>query len=724
MIQYEYSAYNCAFLFRLRGSVFPFACLVAFPCTLAATLLKSFGTYHDLDLSDFALLAEGSSGAWSGFNFLVGFVIVFRTSQAYTRFWNALSDTHQMMAAWLEAASSIVAFSRSSPSDPLLVENWLHTVIRLFSLLSASALQELTDVAYHHTWGLPTLDASAIDPQSINTLDASSCRVDLLYHWIQQFVCDGIQLGILTTPPPLLNRTFFELAKGMDKYQDAMKHSKIAFPFPYAQTTLMLLIFHWILTPLVMVQWTNTVLGSAVFTFVQVFTLWCLNATAVGFERPFGGDENDIDHIELQMTMNKSLINLMEPRSRRLPFIPASTFLDIDVLRKRDTIHSAALHQEGWELKDLDTAGFWKGAVLQSLCAFCSCRCRSKRANTHRSMIAVSTRYSSKRYCVIDGQRTAVLTVGIVGSELRLALPALPNDSRSTFGVLNVNGQQCTLRAKRIPIQQRHLLTKAPDPAWNEDYLDFPPDYNFAAEVLAKACDTQRGSRAVVKQEEAEGEEEAKAVTRGVSQHLRDGSAEEAPEAGDKKETLLPGSVQDFVHVGPTPSIAEKKVAPSPSGGGVAFQPKVGEQQALGSEGSPGKDSSEISPQKVGPREMVLPWGSDAGQEELDLGEAETPEGGHVLPWGANPAPEIGKDTHHVDEDCATGGAGAKEQADQEAQEAGHGEELATAPMVSCPEAQANGISRGAQEVAPIDQASLQDTSGLILAAESALLGT
>lgn len=47
--------------------------------------------------------------------------------------------------------------------------------------------------------------------------------------------------------------------------------------------------------------------------------------------------------------MNKGLISLMEPRSRRLPFIPASTFLDIDVLRKRDTIHAAALHQEGLE---------------------------------------------------------------------------------------------------------------------------------------------------------------------------------------------------------------------------------------------------------------------------------------------------------------------------------------------------------------------------------------
>ena len=335
----------------------------------------------------------------------------------------------------------------------------LSQVIRLFSLLSASALQELTDVAYHQTWGLPTLDASAIDPHSIQTLDASSCRVELLYHWIQQFVCDGIQLGILSMPPPLLKGSLAELAKGMDHYQDAMKHSKIAFPFPYAQTTLMLLIFHWILTPLVMVQWTNTVFGSGIFTFVQVFTLWCLNATAVGFERPFGGEANDIDHIELQMAMNKSLINLMDPKSRRLPFIPASTFLDIDVLRKRDTIHSAALHQEGWQLKDLDTAG----TAFQAICAAC---CRRQRPQTHRSMIAVSTRYSSKRYCVIEGQRTAALTVGIVGSELCLALPALPNDTRSTFKVLNVSGQLCTLRVKRIPIQQRHLLTKVPDPSW------------------------------------------------------------------------------------------------------------------------------------------------------------------------------------------------------------------------------------------------------------------
>jgi len=640
MIQYEYSVYNCAFLFRIRGSVFPFACLVALPCTLAATLMKSFGTYHDLELSSLELLAEGGSGAWSGFNFLVGFVIVFRTSQAYTRFWNALTDTHQMMAAWLEAASSVVAFSRSSSADPLLIENWLHTVIRLFSLLSASALQELTDVAYHQTWGLPTLDASAIDPLSIQTLDASSCRVELLYHWIQQFVCDGIQLGILSMPPPLLKGGLAELARGMDHYQDAMKHSKIAFPFPYAQTTLMLLIFHWILTPLVMVQWTNTVFGSGIFTFVQVFTLWCLNATAVGFERPFGGEANDIDHIELQMAMNKSLINLMDPKSRRLPFIPASTFLDIDVLRKRDTIHSAALHQEGWQLKDLDTAG----TAFQAICAAC---CRRQRPQTHRSMIAVSTRYSSKRYCVIEGQRTAALTVGIVGSELCLALPALPNDTRSTFKVLNVSGQLCTLRVKRIPIQQRHLLTKVPDPSWNEDYLDFPPDYNFAADVLANACDTQKGSRASVALTEEDGQDIAKAITRGVSKQLRDSGLEETPEAEkDSLHPVLPGSVQDAHAAHPAVSMrsdAEKTETVFPSSGGSVSQAEPSPRSQ-----DPGQDPlRKESPRKEGPHDMVLPWGSLEADQPHE--EEVPPEGGQILPWGAaaeaaDTGPKVDKD--------------------------------------------------------------------------------
>ncbi|CAE7239364.1 unnamed protein product [Symbiodinium sp. CCMP2592] len=645
MIKYEYSLYNCAFLFRLRGSVFPFAFAVAFPCSLAAFLLKFFSLDGTVDFNQWEMLSgNGGSAAWSGFTFLVGFVIVFRTSQAYTRFWSALGDTHQMMAAWLEAASSLVAFSRSSPADPLLVENWLHTVMRLFSLLSASALQELTDVAYHHTWGLPTLDASAIDHQSIETLDSSSCRVELLYYWIQQYVSDGSHHGVLITPPPLLSRTLAELAKGMDRYQDAMKHSKVPFPFPYAQTTLTLLIFHWILTPLVMVQWSSSTAGACIFTFVQVFTLWCLNATAVGFERPFGGELNDIDHLELQMNMNKSIINLMEPRTRRTPFIPSSTYLDIDVLRKRDTIHAAALHKEGWQLKDMSDD---RHQLLRC--------CSRSRARSARSTIAVSTRYSSKRYGFIDGERTAVLTIGIVGSDLCLALPALPADVRSTFEVLNVRGQPCTMRFKRIPIQDRHLLHKVPDPSWSDDYLDFPVDYMFAAETLAKAYETQKfkGSLASVKAEGTEGD--AKVITRGVSQHLISDDLADTPRdkatSGCPEAKALPGAVQDVEH----DMSGDQRSRPCPSSipSGIGESPTHEVQSSAAVEGkhtapphaadSRAPESAEpvenkiilhMSPRKEGPQDMVLPWGGEAAAEQ-DAGCGSA----HILPWGAA-APE------------------------------------------------------------------------------------
>ncbi|CAE7226351.1 unnamed protein product [Symbiodinium natans] len=577
------------------------------------------------------LSGNGGSAAWSGFNFLVGFVIVFRTSQAYTRFWSALGDTHQMMAAWLEAASSLVAFSRSSPADPLLVENWLHTVMRLFSLLSASALQELTDVAYHHTWGLPTLDASAIDHQSIETLDSSSCRVELLYYWIQQYVSDGSHHGVLITPPPLLSRTLAEMAKGMDRYQDAMKHSKVPFPFPYAQTTLTLLIFHWILTPLVMVQWSASTAGACIFTFVQVFTLWCLNATAVGFERPFGGELNDIDHLELQMNMNKSIINLMEPRTRRTPFIPSSTYLDIDVLRKRDTIHAAALHKEGWQLKDMSDN-------YRRSCLRC---CSRSRARSVRSTIAVSTRYSSKRYGFIDGERTAVLTIGIVGSDLCLALPALPGDTRSTFEVMNVRGQPCTMRFKRIPIQDRHLLHKVPDASWSDDYLDFPVDYMFAAETLAKASETQKfkGSLASVGAQH----DDSKDITRGVSQHLLSEEPVDTPREkavatspADPPKAALPGSVQDAEQ----DASREKSTPSAPPAGlseraeGTAEPEKLAKPepaQPLEFDAEPTEPMERrISPRKEGPQEMVLPWGGETpAEEEMGVGSA------HILPWGA-----------------------------------------------------------------------------------------
>jgi len=481
------------FIFSLRGSVFPFAFLIALPSALLSMALKVSCTQEYLDgWSCLTLLsASGGTAAWSGFTFLVGFVIVFRTSQAYTRFWEALADTHSMLAEWFDAVSSIVAFTRCSQAadKDLESETFLHTIVRVFSMLSASALQDLSDVGSHQVWGLEVLDPGAIDDVSISTLDGSMCRVELIYSWIQQLTVGKMAEGIVDVPAPLASRIFAELASGMAKYQDARKHSRVPFPFPYAQTTMTLLLFHWILTPLVMIQWSDWVAGSAIFTFVQVFTLWSMNAMATQFERPFGSDANCIDALEMQELFNKKLVLLMSPRTRRIPCLDPSTFLDIEVLRKRERIHAAALKREGWELRHVGRSrADWSGKTSgwRRCGKICRC-CRQAEEKDGQPQVAVSTRYSVKRYGIVDGQRTAVLTIGIFKDELVVAVPTIDEDRKDLVEVLNVHGEACSLSMKRIPIQQRHKLIKAPPEDWETDFVDFPSTYAFRAEVLVHA---------------------------------------------------------------------------------------------------------------------------------------------------------------------------------------------------------------------------------------------
>lgn len=477
-------------IFRRRGSLFPHAFFIALPSALISVGLKLAYLYLGDEYFAMRLLNEsGGTAAWSGFNFLVGFVIVFRTSQAYSRFWDAMSDTEKMMAEWFDAASSIAAFTQAS-NQSVAVEVFLHTAMRLFSMLSASALQDLSQVKLHDTWGLPVLDPSVVDKATIITLEAAKeTRVEIMYQWIQQLVTVNISTGVVNVPPPILARAFAELSNGMAKFQDARKHAKIPFPFPYAQTTTWILIFHWALTPLIMVLWSDWAIGAFIFTFIQVFLMWALNFMAAGFEQPFGGDINDLDPDYMQKRMNQQLICLMEPSSRKTPSIDPRDFYDVHTLKKTANMTQAALLREGWELKSLvDEDDKERRRRARRCCCCCPCRC-GKNSNVAPKMqkVAVSMRYCHKRYAEVDGERTAVLTVAIFEDELVLALPlakdAVPKEGH-IFSLMNVKGKSCQLRMKRVPIVERHGLVKAPPKDWGGVHLDFPKDYSFRQEDL------------------------------------------------------------------------------------------------------------------------------------------------------------------------------------------------------------------------------------------------
>merc|ERR1719221_1238788 len=79
---------------------------------------------------------------WQGFSWVVGFLIVFRTSMAYNRFWEGCTQLYRMRAEWMDACSSVFAFLKYRPGsfETEQSQRFAHTLVRLFSMLHALAL--------------------------------------------------------------------------------------------------------------------------------------------------------------------------------------------------------------------------------------------------------------------------------------------------------------------------------------------------------------------------------------------------------------------------------------------------------------------------------------------------------------------------------------------------------------------------------------------------------
>ncbi|CAK0827114.1 unnamed protein product [Prorocentrum cordatum] len=181
------------FIFRWKGSTFPHALLAAFPCAVLTAVLAML---HVVDEEDVFLT---NSAVWSGFSFLVGFLMVFRTSQAYQRFWDGATAIHKMRAEWFDAASAMVAFTRMSKGTEDEVWRFKDRMVRLFSLLHACAILEIEDDCLHgecqDTGDLQLIDPEGLSKSGLQTWKATDrdMKANLVFYWIQALIVDGIR---------------------------------------------------------------------------------------------------------------------------------------------------------------------------------------------------------------------------------------------------------------------------------------------------------------------------------------------------------------------------------------------------------------------------------------------------------------------------------------------------------------------------------------------------
>jgi len=296
--------------------VFPRASSFALFFSLIAAGLKM------LDQSGFmpvkSLQSALSSSLFGSFTFILGFMLVFRSSHCYTRFWTGAQSLGTLRAQLHESISGIAAFTRLSKNCPEEIDCFIHTVVRLASLLHANILQAISTMESND---IPVVDQTGIDPESLQmlaTLNPGS-RVDIVSQWISNLIVDGISSGVMCVPPPILSRTFQELEKCSVEVEQLQQLLSVPFPFPYAQASWILLSMFSVYTPLVMVWNNDSVAVSFLSTFICLIGMYSVEMIADQLDNPFGSDANDLPLIEYQMAMNKSLLLLLSPMARQSP---------------------------------------------------------------------------------------------------------------------------------------------------------------------------------------------------------------------------------------------------------------------------------------------------------------------------------------------------------------------------------------------------------------------
>jgi len=326
----------------VQQNVFRLGFKVAFPCALCTAVLKYFDVSGGFGKSNVIGKLVDSS-VFSNLTFLIGLFLAFRASHAYSRFWNGTCALFGISADFYDVASSLVTFSRNSTAHQNEVMVFRHLMVRLFSMLHALILADLEAVG-HITGNEQAFSYELIDLQGINyeslvqLRDAGPRQVDVVYQWIQSVIVEAQSSGVLSVPPPILSRVFQELNSGIMEYHRTLALTEVPFPVPYSAATHCVLVFHWVLTPMIACTWSEHIWVVACLSFVQVFMLWSLNAIAQELENPFGKDLNDLDTHAYHSELNERLIFLVNISCRETPKLSAGA--DMSFTKWKQLRHS------------------------------------------------------------------------------------------------------------------------------------------------------------------------------------------------------------------------------------------------------------------------------------------------------------------------------------------------------------------------------------------------
>lgn len=331
MITYQPGKWGLAFSLTCYGSVFPKSFCIAGPCALCCLAGRLFNEYVLPELSgeEYETPDSGEYMTILGsFNFILGFLIVFRSQQAYERWWEGGTLLQQIRGEWFNAYSSLLAFCNPDPAKQTEILHFQHQLARLMSLLYGSALQQVT------TMDRPIfelIDLDGFEEESLRFWQKSCDKCEVVLQWVQKLIVEADTDNRIKVAPPILSRVYNELGNGIVNLTNARKITEFPIPFPLAQMVTFMLVSHWFMTCFLCSVFIENVVGGALICFVVVFAFWSINYIALELEMPFGDDLNDLPLQDMQRDFNQSIVSLLKPLAGSVPpYAFAEEHLDLN----------------------------------------------------------------------------------------------------------------------------------------------------------------------------------------------------------------------------------------------------------------------------------------------------------------------------------------------------------------------------------------------------------
>eukprot|EP00931_Biecheleriopsis_adriatica_P063931 TRINITY_DN38808_c0_g1_i1.p1 TRINITY_DN38808_c0_g1~~TRINITY_DN38808_c0_g1_i1.p1 ORF type:complete len:566 (-),score=102.45 TRINITY_DN38808_c0_g1_i1:91-1668(-) len=315
MIEYDPGRYGLYFAFQLQGSVFPRALVPALLSTCITIVLHWTLRMNPGNLEKFGA-GDAEASIMGGFTFILGFLVVFRSQQAYSRWWEGGTLLQQLRGEWFNSFSCLIAFCNAASDKRENVVKFQNQLVRLFSLLYGCALQQVGSMAEKR---FELIHWEGLDIESLHFLSQSHDRCEIVLQWIQRLIVEMDEEGVLKIAPPILSRVFNELGNGIVNLNNARKITEFPIPFHLSQMITVMLLCHSISIPVVCAATVNTPAWAGVISFIVCFSYWSVHFISLELEMPFGDDDNDLPLHHMQRDMNSSLMMLMENKAQEVP---------------------------------------------------------------------------------------------------------------------------------------------------------------------------------------------------------------------------------------------------------------------------------------------------------------------------------------------------------------------------------------------------------------------